>query len=54
MGLSRRTLAFYAAAQPFAAHATALELRTMQWPPPDPAASAAAAAAAADGAVLLP
>ena len=52
-----RTLAFYAAARPFAAHATALELRTMPWPPTDAADAAASATAAdadANGAVLLP
>ena len=40
-----KTLCFHAAPAPFAAHATALELRTMAWPPPP---------AAADGHVLLP
>ena len=46
-----RTLAFYAAAKPFAAHATALELRTMPWPPAA-AAGAADADADAEGSVL--
>ena len=47
-------LAFYAAAQPFAAHATALELRTLPWPPAEPEAAAAEAGAALDGLTLLP